>query len=99
MLIRALNVVVMHYMRWPVVKKVSLWKPWELDFILCQGNDLYKNLGYTSEYLHFDDLPQIVPINNDSFIVERLSTYDCHFERGVESINSRENFHRKHSRN
>ena len=39
------------------VKQVRYWTTWDLDKILDFGNKTYSSLGYTKEYLSFDDLP------------------------------------------
>lgn len=46
---------------WSVVKRVSCWKSFDLDYILVQGDKLYKSLG-KDHYLNVDELPRIFQI-------------------------------------
>ena len=39
------------------VKQVHFWTTWDLDKILDFRNETYSSLGYTDEYLTFDELP------------------------------------------
>ena len=42
---------------WSIVKKVSVWKYFDLDNILFQGDSIYKSLD-TENYLNVDELPR-----------------------------------------
>ena len=46
---------------WSVVREISFWKTIDLDFILVEGEKLYKTLNFQS-YLNVDQLPRQVQI-------------------------------------
>ena len=46
------------------VKKVPYWNSSDLDYIIREGTNLYRNLGFTTQYLSVDDLPNVVVIEN-----------------------------------
>ena len=47
---------------WSVNLKVSIWQSHDLDYILCTGDKIYKDLG-VSNYLNADDLPVKIYLN------------------------------------
>ena len=69
---------------WSKVKRVCLWKSWELDFILSQGNDLYRSLGH-DRYLSFEDLPDFICYENNAMFIERIKTEEGLFQHNVAS--------------
>ena len=46
---------------WSVVQEISFWKTIDLDFILVEGDKLYKSLNFQG-YLNIDQLPRQVQI-------------------------------------
>ena len=46
---------------WSVVREISFWKTIDLDFILVEGDKLYKYLNFQG-YLNIDQLPRQVHI-------------------------------------
>ena len=48
---------------WSVARKVSLWKSYDLDNILIEGDKLYKSLN-KNDYLNVDELPRHIKIYN-----------------------------------
>ena len=73
-----------------------MWNTSDLDFILFEGDKLYKNVGATS-FLSADDLPQSVDVENNKITVEKLRFYQSDImkyttERFLtQSFNSEEN--------
>ena len=43
-----------------IIKNVSVWKSWDLDYILEHGDSLYKIVG-----IHMNELPSIIEIENN----------------------------------
>ena len=81
---------------WSVIRRIGLWNTSDLDFILFEGDKLYKNVGATS-FLSADDLPQSVDVENNKITVEKLRFYQSDImkyttERFLtQSFNSEEN--------
>ena len=57
-----------------IVKKISIWKTWELDYILESGDAVFKNLNI-SRSLFMHELPNSITIENNNVNVEMLSNY------------------------
>ena len=57
-----------------VVKKVSIWKPFDLDYILENGDETFKRLGI-SRSLFMSELPRNVLIENYNIEIEMLDHY------------------------
>ena len=57
---------------WSTIKRVTVWKTWDIDYILEKCDQLYKSLNvYTP--LNIDELPCHVNIEDCSLIVRLLS--------------------------
>ena len=56
---------------WSVVPKISFWKAIDLDFILVQGDKLYKSLNFQG-YLNVDQLSRQVKIFRHTVNLEIL---------------------------
>ena len=54
-----------------VIKKVTVWKTWELDYILENGDKLFKSLNIPRSLL-FHELPLVFAIENQQFDIEML---------------------------
>ena len=59
---------------WSTIKRVSVWKTWDMDYILEKGDLLYKSLNVHTP-LCIDELPRHVNVNIDgcSLTVRLLS--------------------------
>ena len=57
-----------------VIKKVTIWKIWDLDYILEQGDALFKKVNI-SRALSIDELPQQVLIGNVIVDIEMLGNF------------------------
>ena len=53
------------------LKPLREWERSDLDIILRLGNDLYRGLGYTNEYIDLTDLPSQLIIENDIIEFQR----------------------------
>ena len=70
---------------WASVKRVSVWKTWDLDNVLESGDKLYKNIGIHRS-LSLDDLPhkvelyghqiQVLKLKNEYGILSRENNTD-----------------------
>ena len=67
---------------WEKVKKVSLWKSFDLDYILDKGDEVYKSLN-TRGFISVPDLPSAVVVEDHSFHVNMV-----HNETGFLSLNN-----------
>ena len=56
---------------WSVVREISFWKAIDLDFILVQGDKLYKSLNFQG-YLNVDQLSRQVKIFRHTVNLEIL---------------------------
>ena len=56
---------------------VSLWNTSDMDFVLTEGDKMYKELEATS-FLSVDDLPQSIVIENNKIAIEKLR-----FDQGI----------------
>ena len=56
---------------WSVVREISFWKTIDLDFILVEGDKLYKSLNFQG-YLNVDQLPRQVQIFRHTVNLEIL---------------------------
>ena len=56
---------------WSSVKRVSVWKPWDLDNILSMGDLLYKELGLLHS-LALEELPNEVILHGQKLDVIKL---------------------------
>ena len=57
---------------WSSIKRVSIWKPWDLDYILEHGDALFKDINILRP-LYVEELPKTVLINGHVLKVEMLS--------------------------
>ena len=57
---------------WSSIMRVSLWKSWDLDFILEQGDAIFKNLNI-GRPLSIEELPDVVFIDGRAVNLELLS--------------------------
>ena len=57
---------------WSSIKRVSIWKPWDLDYILEHGDALFKDINILRP-LSVEELPKTVLINGHVLKVEMLS--------------------------
>ena len=57
---------------WSSIKRVSIWKPWDLDYILEHGDALFKDNNILRP-LSVEELPETVLINGHVLKVEMLS--------------------------
>ena len=57
---------------WSVIRKVSIWQSHDLDYIICTGDKIYKDLG-VSKYLNVNDLPVKTFLYGQSFDVVFLN--------------------------
>ena len=53
-------------MCWTTVRKITLWKDFDLDFILHKGDKVYKDVNI-NRYLNVDELPTKIVIDNSHF--------------------------------
>ena len=60
---------------WSKIKKVSLWRSADLDYILIQGDFLYKSLCVQS-YIDVDDIPERFNIDSHPVRVQKLDLYE-----------------------
>ena len=51
---------------WTTVRKITLWKDFDLDFILHKGDKVYKDVNI-NRYLNVDELPTKIVIDNSHF--------------------------------
>lgn len=56
------------------VKQVRYWTTWDLDEILDFGDETYSSLGYTDEYLSFDDLPSTFSMGDKIIELQKSET-------------------------
>ena len=56
--------------------RVGLWNTSDMDFVLTEGDKIYKELEAKS-FLSVDDLPQIIVIENNEIAIGKLR-----FDRG-----------------
>ena len=56
---------------WSKIRRVGLWNSSDLNYILNEGDQIYKNLG-ECDFLTVDDLPESVDIKSDCVIVTKL---------------------------
>ena len=56
---------------WSKLQRVGLWNSSRLDYILNEGDRIYKNLR-KSDFLTVDDLPQSLDIENYCLLVTKL---------------------------
>ena len=56
------------------VKRVSVWKSWDLDYILESGNDIFKNINIFRP-LSVDELPNTLTIGSQLISIEMLTYY------------------------
>ena len=56
---------------WSTVRRVALWKNTDLDYILINGDEIFKKLGKNC-YLAFEDLPRYVTSGNTNFAINML---------------------------
>ena len=47
-----------------IIKKVHYWSTWDMGYMLTAGNSLYSSLGFTSQLLSVDELPDSICIEN-----------------------------------
>ena len=57
-----------------LMKKVSIWKPWDLDYILDNGDAVFKTIGIMRA-LSMYELPQNIMIENNNIEIEMLSEH------------------------
>ena len=57
---------------WSSIKRVSIWKPWDLDYVLEHGDALFKDNNILRP-LSVEELPETVLINGHVLKVEILS--------------------------
>ena len=57
------------------IRKPTIWKELDLDFILTHGDNLFKTTG-KKRPLYFDELPEVFEINNNYFQIEYPRTDD-----------------------
>ena len=62
---------------WSVVRKVSLWKYFDLDHILIEGDIIYKSIN-KDDFLSVDELP------------ERIQIYHCNVDIDIDVENLHE---------
>ena len=53
-------------MCWTTFRKITLWKDFDLDFILHKGDKVYKDVNI-NRYLNVDELPTKIVIDNSHF--------------------------------
>lgn len=68
------------------IASVRYWTEWDLDRILTLGNDLYVSLGYTSQYLALDDLPNSIATENGNIQIEKSDSYLFELSRNSTSF-------------
>ena len=56
---------------WSTIKRVGIWKSWDLDNILIQGNNLHRTIG-KERSLELNELPDVVTICNRPLSVAKL---------------------------
>ena len=56
---------------WSAIRRVALWNTTDLDFILSEGDQLYKGLS-VGTFISADELPQTIDIENNVVYVEKL---------------------------
>ena len=56
---------------WSVIRQVGLWNSSDLDFILNEGDKIYKGL-HIGTFISADELPQCINIENNEIYVEKL---------------------------
>ena len=56
---------------WSAIRRVALWNTTDLDFILSEGDQLYKGSS-VSTFISADELPQTIDIENNVVYVEKL---------------------------
>ena len=70
---------------WSLIKRVAVWSTYDLDYILENGDSIYKSL-HTDEVLTLDDLPtnvtvegcvmQVIRLENESGQINVANTFD-----------------------
>jgi len=70
---------------WSHIRKVTIWKDLDLDFILNQGDRVYKacNIDRT---LYVDEIPSELNFENVIVRVEFINTVDCFNDKDKASI-------------
>ena len=58
-----------------IIKKVSIWKSWDLDCILEHGDELFKSVGIPRA-LSMNELPNNVAVENNNIKIEMLENYN-----------------------
>ena len=71
---------------WSTLRKLSVWKESDLDFVLEYGNKVYENQN-TDHSLHVDELPTQIYFETVSVDVKTVATLDGFIEKGQSSIN------------
>jgi len=61
---------------WSRIRPVSIWKYSDLDFILIEGDKLYKSLN-TNMHLNVDELPRTISHNGIVSHITMLNVEDC----------------------
>ena len=67
------------------VRKPTIWKESDLDFILTHGDNLFKTTGI-NRMLYSDELPNIFFIENSHFVIEFPRTDDNFLSGGNECV-------------
>ena len=57
------------------VRKPTIWKELDLDFVLTQGDNLFKSTGI-NRMLYSDELPKVFDLENSKFVIEFPRTDD-----------------------
>ena len=56
-----------------IIKKVCYWSTWDTDYVLTVGNSLYSSLGFRSQLLSVDDLPDSICIENIVISITKIN--------------------------
>ena len=64
----------MYAMCFSLIKKVSVWKSWDLDYILDHGDVVFKMVDI-SRSLFMSELPDCIAIENNNVNIEMLANY------------------------
>ena len=54
----------LHSFGYSIIENVCYWSTWDMDYILTAGNSLYSSLGFRSQLLSIDELPDSICIEN-----------------------------------
>ncbi|XP_057308942.1 uncharacterized protein LOC130647191 [Hydractinia symbiolongicarpus] len=68
------------------IASMRYWTEWDLNRVLTLGNDLYISLGYTSQYLALDDLPNLIATENGHIQIEKSDSYLFELSRNSTSF-------------